>query len=684
MKKGTIRSGSMLLLAMLLIMPFSAYGLKAGAATEIIPQYSRVAAGASHALLIDDSGNVWSLGNNDSMQLGDGTTETRWQPLLVYHNTQKGKAVSVAAGLRQSLILTEDGSVLMWGYNEPGMTTQITGNAVAIAAGEEYCMAILRDGKAITWSDKQNQRTVETESGLVMTNVREISVGNNDTIVLRDTDGTVYQLDTDNYRTAVPVRIAVSPSITPESSSEGSSDSGSASSGPEGSLLTGAVGISAGGGFALALLSSGEVYTWGRSTNGVLGQGAIADGYYRDAMKVLYMNPVSAVCAGWDHALAMTGSGELFGWGNASQKRLDQDKVGLQESPVLLNTGISGIVQADCGNTFNAALTDAGEFYLWGNSEPAWKLALIQTLMRSENPPVLTENVGDNSITVKWDPADFYTGLATGFVIVYRLPNGTELKTQMLSPETSQITLMGLQAATNYTIKLQIHGRSGFVDETVPFIIQTLKDDGVTPTAEPTPTLTPTGDVSSSEAVSSEAEQSSGSSASTGGSDKLSDLFGFLLIGLVFIVLIAAITAILYVWRRIDRSERTGIKSVRIRPDDERGLEEPDADGTYEEDDDMIIMDDREYRDIHSAGSVRPEDAAMPGAGGDETFPEDMETKARAEDDGGLPGASGLSSAEEHPAEGRDISGPSKKRRRRAGDDDDDDFIIRKPGEPKV
>ena len=41
-----------------------------------------------------------------------------------------------------------------------------------------------------------------------------------------------------------------------------------------------------------------------------------------------------------------------------------------------------------------------------------------------------------------------------------------------------------------------------------------------------------------------------------------------ILVGLVFVVLIGAVAAIIFIWRRVDRNELSGVKPVRIIKDD--------------------------------------------------------------------------------------------------------------------
>jgi hypothetical protein len=66
---------------------------------------------------LNSDGTAWAWGDNDSGQLGDGTSNSRSIPAPV-----KGlsNALAVAAGNRFSLALTGDGAVWAWGDNNSG------------------------------------------------------------------------------------------------------------------------------------------------------------------------------------------------------------------------------------------------------------------------------------------------------------------------------------------------------------------------------------------------------------------------------------------------------------------------------------------------------------------------------------------------------------------------------------
>src|SRR3981081_2940087 len=73
---------------------------------------SAVAAGQRHNLALMENGTVMAWGNNETGQLGNGTTTSSPLPIAV-RGLSEVKAVS--AGSRQSLALLKDGTVVVWG-----------------------------------------------------------------------------------------------------------------------------------------------------------------------------------------------------------------------------------------------------------------------------------------------------------------------------------------------------------------------------------------------------------------------------------------------------------------------------------------------------------------------------------------------------------------------------------------
>jgi alpha-tubulin suppressor-like RCC1 family protein len=127
---------------------------------------SEVAAGGSHCLAIDSSGNIWAWGYNYYGQLGDGTTTDRTTAVEVWNT---GGAISIAAGLDHSLTVFDNGSVYSCGHNysgqlgngdallsdtpfttfEPITVTQT--NFLSVIAVGNHSIAIDESGHVWTW-----------------------------------------------------------------------------------------------------------------------------------------------------------------------------------------------------------------------------------------------------------------------------------------------------------------------------------------------------------------------------------------------------------------------------------------------------------------------------------------------------------------------------------------------------
>lgn len=120
------------------------------------------AAGAAHSLAIDDQRRVWAWGNNGTGTLGDGTTTNRTSRVLV---SGLERISTVAAGAAHSLALDFNGVVWAWGSNGNGQlgdgTTQLRtrpirvqglpGPATQISAGDFHSLAVLSDGSLWAW-----------------------------------------------------------------------------------------------------------------------------------------------------------------------------------------------------------------------------------------------------------------------------------------------------------------------------------------------------------------------------------------------------------------------------------------------------------------------------------------------------------------------------------------------------
>lgn len=78
-----------------------------------------VVGGGGHTLARTADGTLWAWGRNDRGQIGDGSNETRLQPVRV-RGLDDVAIRSFIGGYFHSLVLAEDGTVWSWGNNDSG------------------------------------------------------------------------------------------------------------------------------------------------------------------------------------------------------------------------------------------------------------------------------------------------------------------------------------------------------------------------------------------------------------------------------------------------------------------------------------------------------------------------------------------------------------------------------------
>ncbi|HRX69976.1 MAG: DUF4214 domain-containing protein [Candidatus Competibacteraceae bacterium] len=78
---------------------------------------SALASGLGHGVALTADGQVWTWGDNQNGQLGDGTSTSRCMPMPV---SGVSEVERIAAGDRHTLVTQRDGAVRAWGKNEYG------------------------------------------------------------------------------------------------------------------------------------------------------------------------------------------------------------------------------------------------------------------------------------------------------------------------------------------------------------------------------------------------------------------------------------------------------------------------------------------------------------------------------------------------------------------------------------
>lgn len=133
-------------------------------------------------------------------------------------------------------------------------------------------------------------------------------------------------------------------------------------------ILPPVVQVSAGGdAFGLALTGSGQVYSWGNNTYGSLGR-ATSGSYAPTPAKVSGLaGKIRSASTGGDHALALTTSGQVWAWGwNFAGQLGDATKFGTVYQTPFQVPGLSKVIAVAADGNDSYALTRNGSVYAWG------------------------------------------------------------------------------------------------------------------------------------------------------------------------------------------------------------------------------------------------------------------------------------------------------------------------------
>ncbi|GAB6041775.1 hypothetical protein JCM17961_24500 [Endothiovibrio diazotrophicus] len=315
---------------------------------------------ASHGLLLGGDNQVYSWGDNNSGQLGDGTTEDHWTPAAV--TLASGvTARAVAAGGYFSLAIGSDGQVYSWGNNSSGRLGDGTTDhhratpaaitlaegvtAAAIAAGDVHALAIGSDGQLYAWGDNSAGQ-----------------IG-----------------DGSRTKHLTPVQVTLASGVTPTA-------------------------VAAGGYHSLAIGSDGRLYAWGWNTKGQLGDGATGDRLTPQVVELPGGVSPALIAAGYSHSLAVGSDGRLYSWGWNNHGQLGDGSTIDRLTPVAAKVP-TGITSISAGFSHSMAAGSDGRAYGWG--EDGYGQASGGSTTVALNPPTAVAGVtplsGRAPLTVSLD-----------------------------------------------------------------------------------------------------------------------------------------------------------------------------------------------------------------------------------------------------------------------------------------
>jgi len=329
-----------------------------------------LALGGHHACVLTVGGELYCWGENQYGQLGNGTTEDSYQPVVV--STLGSNVAAVATGWDHTCALLKDGAVSCWGNNDLGqigdgshtpqfvpVAVELLGSARQIAASDSTC-AVLVSGDLYCWGQGM------------------FGVLGNGSNLPRYSPTKVLHID-DRRIEAVDVAYWHACAIYAENKLLCWGDN------YKGQLGNPCVGSSAvpremqgtpAGGVALALGSAHgclrtvdrDVYCWGANSSGQLGNGENVPGWLPESVASL-SGEIIQVAVGASFSCVLTVAGEVWCWGNNYYGQLgngtDQDS-NEPVSPVALPSAATTIA---AGHVHACASLASGGVMCWGHNE---------------------------------------------------------------------------------------------------------------------------------------------------------------------------------------------------------------------------------------------------------------------------------------------------------------------------
>ncbi|CAK8579014.1 unnamed protein product [Lathyrus sativus] len=333
-----------------------------------------ISAGASHTVALLSGNVVCSWGRGEDGQLGHGDTDDRLLPTKL--SAFDGEdVVSVTCGADYTVARSDSGkNVYSWGWGDfgrlghgdhsdlfiPHPIRALQGLMIKqIACGDCHCLAVTMESKVLSWGRNQNGELGlgTTEDSLVPQKIlafegiriKMVAAGAEHSVAITE-DGDLYGWGWGKYG-----NLGLGDTndrLIPEKVNIDGDKIGM---------------VACGWRHTISVSSSGGLYTHGWSKYGQLGHGDFKDHLVPRKVQALSDKFISQVSGGWRHSMALTSSGQLFGWG---WNKFGQIGIGNNFdccSPMLVNfPHAQKVVQISCGWRHTVAVTNCANVYSWG------------------------------------------------------------------------------------------------------------------------------------------------------------------------------------------------------------------------------------------------------------------------------------------------------------------------------
>jgi alpha-tubulin suppressor-like RCC1 family protein len=285
----------------------------------ISSNFTAIAAGDTHSLILKSDGGLWAVGGNWHGELGDGTFNSASLPeQIVVSNV-----TAIAAGGYHSLFFKSDGSLWVMGYDQYGVLGDgatnsgnyyinipeqiVASNVTAIAAGGGHSLFLKSDGSLWAMGNDfagqlgdggEGFNIQNTPEQIVASNVTAIAGGGEHNLFLKS-DGSLWAMGYNFYGQL-------------GDGTYGSPSYGYATNRPEQIVASNVTVIAAGDYHSLFLKNDGSLWVMGDNEYGQLGDGTTNN---VNRPEQIVASGVTAIAAGAGHSLFLKSDGSLWAMG---------------------------------------------------------------------------------------------------------------------------------------------------------------------------------------------------------------------------------------------------------------------------------------------------------------------------------------------------------------------------------
>jgi len=338
---------------------------------SLYPRIPAIRGGSLHSVVVNNLGQIFTVGENQHGQLGDDTMIDKKIPVPVYgiHDF-----VNIDSKYLHAIALHNDSSVWTWGWNNKGQLgdgqttdlfapTRVEGltRVTRIATGAYHTMALLYNGDVKIWGSNsygqlgdgtltERYRPVAVNN---LENVKDISAGYNHSLAILY-DNTVMAWGQNNAG-QIGDNTSNNKKLTPVKVSD----------------LVNVISLAAGKEHSMALKKNGTVWTWGSNDKGQLGIGSTQNKNHPVIIETL--SDIVAIAAGGQHSLALDDDGAIWVWGLNNQGQLGNGtmmtdaNLNYASSPAKIESNETFIAIA-AGENHSMALSTDGTVWAWGDN----------------------------------------------------------------------------------------------------------------------------------------------------------------------------------------------------------------------------------------------------------------------------------------------------------------------------